>query len=82
MKAAPSPIADFLAQKRIAVFGVSRDGAQPANAIYRILRQDGHEVVAINPAAPAPTTVIKSKFSTGMGRCALGPSEFRYDRVR
>jgi hypothetical protein len=42
-------IADFLAQKRIAVAGVSRHGDQPANANYRKLRDLGYEVFAVNP---------------------------------
>ena len=42
-------VEDFLAQKRIAVAGVSRDRNQPANAIYRKLRDSGHEVFATNP---------------------------------
>jgi uncharacterized protein len=40
---------DFLASGRIAVAGVSRDGRQPANAIYRKLRASGRRVVATNP---------------------------------
>lgn len=43
--------ADFLAQKRIAVAGVSRDSKQPANLIFRTLRDTGHEVFAVNPNA-------------------------------
>lgn len=47
-----SRIADFLAQKRIAVAGVSStDANQPANAIYRRLRETGYEVFAVNPKA-------------------------------
>jgi predicted CoA-binding protein len=42
---------EFLAQKRIAVAGVSRDEKQPANLIYRRLRSAGHEVFAVNPSA-------------------------------
>lgn len=42
---------DFLAQKRIAVAGVSRDTKQPANLIFRTLRKAGYEVVPVNPAA-------------------------------
>ena len=42
---------EFLAQPRIAVAGVSRDPKQPANLIYRRLRDTGHEVYAVNPAA-------------------------------
>jgi len=42
---------EFLAQKRIAVAGVSRDTKQPANLIYRRLRDTGHDVFAVNPKA-------------------------------
>src|SRR6516225_12450716 len=42
---------DFLAQKRIAVAGVSRQGDLPANLIYRKLRETGHDVFAVNPNA-------------------------------
>lgn len=42
---------EFLAQHRIAVAGVSRDEHQPANLIYRRLRDTGHEVYAVNPNA-------------------------------
>lgn len=42
---------EFLAQRRIAVAGVSRDSKQPANLIYRRLRETGHEVFAVNPRA-------------------------------
>src|SRR5215208_2963397 len=42
---------EFLAQQRIAVAGVSRDAKQPANLIYRRLRDTGHEVFAVNPSA-------------------------------
>ncbi len=46
-------IADFLAQKRIAVVGVSRSQDQAANAIFRKLRQSGYEVFPVNPRATA-----------------------------
>ena len=42
---------DFLAQKSIAVAGVSRSGELPANYIYRRLKESGHVVYAINPRA-------------------------------
>ncbi len=42
---------EFLAQPRIAVAGVSRDSKQPANLIYRRLRDAGREVFAVNPNA-------------------------------
>jgi len=42
---------DFLAQKRIAVVGVSRDHSHhPAgNLIYRRLKRSGHDVFPVNP---------------------------------
>jgi uncharacterized protein len=42
---------DFLAQKRIAVAGVSRDNSRhpTGNLIYRRLKKTGHEVFAVNP---------------------------------
>ena len=43
---------EFLAHKRIAVTGVSRDpGAHGSNAVYQRLRARGYEVFAINPNA-------------------------------
>jgi predicted CoA-binding protein len=42
---------EFLAQPRIAVAGVSRDSKQPANLIYRRLRDTHHEVFPVNPNA-------------------------------
>ncbi len=42
-------VGDFLAQKRIAVAGVSRGGREAANLIYRKLRSTGYLVFAINP---------------------------------
>jgi hypothetical protein len=46
---------DFLAQKRIAVAGVSHDHSRhpSANLIYRRLKTTGHEVFAVNPHLPA-----------------------------
>jgi uncharacterized protein len=43
--------AEFLAQRRIAVCGVSRAGDVAANVVYRRLREDGYEVFAVNPGA-------------------------------
>lgn len=48
----PAAVAEFLAGRRIAVAGVSRDPKQTANAIYRKLRDSGYEVVPVNPRAP------------------------------
>lgn len=44
-------IQDFLAQKRIAVAGVSRQSSHHpvGNLIYRRLKTSGHEVYAVNP---------------------------------
>lgn len=43
---------DFLAQKRIAVAGVSRSaGAHSGNGIYQRLKDRGYEVFAVNPNA-------------------------------
>jgi predicted CoA-binding protein len=47
----PQPVAQFLAGKRFAVAGVSRDAGQPANAVFRKLRASGYEVFAVNPNA-------------------------------
>lgn len=44
-------VEDFLAQKRIAVAGVSRDPKQPANLVYRTMRKAGYDVFAVNPNA-------------------------------
>jgi len=45
---------DFLAQKRIAVAGVSRDNSRhpSANLIYRRLKITAHEVFPVNPHLP------------------------------
>src|SRR5512132_3664809 len=45
---------DFLAQKRIAVAGVSRDKSHHpvGNLIYQRLKKTGHEVFAVNPHMP------------------------------
>ena len=42
---------DFLAQKRIAIAGVSRNNSShpAANLIYRRLKSTGHDVFAVNP---------------------------------
>ena len=51
MSTLPETVSDFLAQKRIAVVGVSRGGDSPANLIYRKLRDTGHQVFPVNPNA-------------------------------
>src|SRR5262245_26506415 len=49
MTRAPDVVSTFLATKHIAVAGVSRDPRQPSNAIFRRLRETGHDVIPINP---------------------------------
>lgn len=51
MASIPQSVADFLVGKRIIVAGVSRSGSAPANAIFRRLRDSGHEVIPVNPNA-------------------------------
>ncbi len=47
----PDSVQQFLQCRSVAVAGVSRDGRQPANAIYRRLRDSGHDAVPVNPNA-------------------------------
>lgn len=47
----PELVAEFLSGKRFVVAGVSRQSAQPANAVFRKLRDAGYEVVPVNPKA-------------------------------
>ncbi len=49
----PDSVSRFLGRERFAVAGVSRNTRQPANAIYRKLRDTGYEVVPVNPNASA-----------------------------
>jgi hypothetical protein len=51
MAKAPELIAQFLQGRRLAVAGVSRQASQPANAIFRKLRDSGYEVFPVNPNA-------------------------------
>lgn len=44
-------VADFLAQKRIAVAGVSATRETPANLIYQKLKEAGYQVFAVNPSS-------------------------------
>jgi len=46
-------ITNFLAQRRIAVAGVSRSRTEAANTIYRKLRDSGYQVFPVNPKAAA-----------------------------
>ena len=47
----PPSVAAFLSGKRLAVAGVSRSGQQPANAIFRKLRDSGFDAIPLNPHA-------------------------------
>ncbi|HEM47356.1 MAG TPA: CoA-binding protein [Alphaproteobacteria bacterium] len=47
----PEIVSEFLRGKRFAVAGVSREGNQPANAVYRRLWDRGYEVFPVNPSA-------------------------------
>jgi uncharacterized protein len=51
MQSLNEKVQDFLAQKRIAVAGVSRDTSRhpTGNLIFRRLKSTGHEVFPINP---------------------------------
>lgn len=51
MSSLQTRVEQFLAQKRIAVAGVSRNNAEAANLIYRKFRDNGYEVFAANPNA-------------------------------
>ncbi len=46
-----SAVADFLAQKKLAVVGVSLDRTKYGNIVYRRLKDLGYQVFAINPKA-------------------------------
>ena len=65
MSPVPVGVAAFLAGKRFAVVGVSRQRSQPANAILRKLEGAGYEVAAVNPNASlvegrAPSPDVRS----------------------
>jgi predicted CoA-binding protein len=47
----PESVERFLGGRRIVVAGVSREGNQPSNAIFRRLRESGYEVLPVNPQA-------------------------------
>ncbi len=47
----PSSVAEFLAGKRFAVAGVSRQPQQAANAVFRKMAASGFEVFPVNPNA-------------------------------
>lgn len=47
----PASVQEFLGGRRLAVAGVSRDGRQAANAVFRKLVASGFDVVPVNPNA-------------------------------
>lgn len=51
MSALPDSVEAFLHAEHLAVAGVSRDPKQPANAIFRRLRDSGFQVYPVNPNA-------------------------------
>ena len=51
MNTVPDAVAAFLQSRRIAVAGVSRQGGQAANAVFRKLRDSGYDVIPVNPHA-------------------------------
>lgn len=51
MSPSPAPVAEFLAGRRFAVAGVSRQPSETANHVFRKLRGAGYDVVPVNPAA-------------------------------
>ena len=53
MRTMSEAASDFLAQKRFAVAGVSRDegGSHGANVVYEKMRKVGYEVFPVNPNA-------------------------------
>ncbi|MEJ2085702.1 MAG: CoA-binding protein [Acidobacteriota bacterium] len=51
MREIKTAVDEFLGLKRVAVAGVSRNGKEAANAIYKKLRSAGYEVFPVNPNA-------------------------------
>lgn len=58
MAAVRHSVEEFLSARRLVVAGVSRDARQPANLIFRRLRDAGHEVIPVNPAATEVEGVV------------------------
>jgi uncharacterized protein len=50
-KVTKAAVQEFLAQKKLAVIGVSRDTRQIANTAYRLLKKRGYCVYPVNPNA-------------------------------
>lgn len=76
MKALEEAARAFLAERRIAVAGVSRKGDTAANVIYRKLRDTGYEVFAVNPNADtiegAPCYHSVTDIPGGVGAVVIG----------
>lgn len=47
----PENVARFLAERRIAIVGVSRQSSSAANAVFKKLKTGGYDVVPVNPNA-------------------------------
>lgn len=52
MRSSMTSVNDFLAQKTLAVVGVSRSGKKMGNAIYKELKKKGYNVYQVNSNAP------------------------------
>lgn len=64
MSTVEAKVADFLAQKRIAVAGVSRAKPSPANLIYNKLKGAGYQVFADNPNAATSKAIRAIRISS------------------
>ncbi len=51
VKTTRAEIDEFLARKRLAVIGVSRDSKEFSNSLFREFRQRGYNVIPVNPKA-------------------------------
>jgi uncharacterized protein len=50
-------IQGFLAERRLAMVGVSHDPADFSRALFREFRDRGYDIVGVNPAVPAGTEI-------------------------
>ncbi len=67
-------IDDFLAQKRIAIVGVSREEKHFSRMLFREFVKQGYDVVPVNPAAPSVdgvTCVARLKYVEPRADAAL-----------
>jgi len=84
MQSVKQAAAEFLAQKRIAVTGVSRNPAgHGSNAVYKRLRERGYEVFAVNPNADQvegdPAYPSIGAIPGGVGAVVIGTKPDRAD---